>query len=319
MKIYVWGTGCGASELQEYGVDPKDIHAFIDSFPSGPEFMGKPVLLPEDVRWDGDSFIIVSARQSGEISEKCAELGFDPERILFLRNHFRLVDINRSYDNAVGILGENAAEHLRGSVRAVRTPEWTSSPLLGEKDMENDWVRVAALVQAARRLESVRGAAAELGVYKGAFARCINALMPDRKLYLFDSFEGFDEKEAESEGKTGSMFAEAHRNTAEDMVLKRMPHPEQVVIRKGWFPETANDIAEEFAFVSLDVDLEESSYAGLAYFYPRLSPGGMIFLHDYSSPSLPGVSKAVVRYEAVLGEKLHAMPLPDVNGTLVIC
>ena len=50
MKIYVWGTGCGASELQEYGVDPKDIYAFIDSFPSGPEFMGRPVLLPEDVR-----------------------------------------------------------------------------------------------------------------------------------------------------------------------------------------------------------------------------------------------------------------------------
>ncbi len=319
MKIYVWGTGCGAGELQDSGVSPEKVYAFIDSYPSGTEFMGRPVLLPEDVRWDDDSFIIVTARQSGEILERCRQLGFDPERVLFLKNHYSLNDLNCSYETAKTLFGEKTAEKLRQPVRIVRTPEWTGSPLLGEKDLENDWVRVASLVQAARRLEGVKGAAAELGVYKGAFARCINALMPERKLYLFDTFEGFDPEEAAAEGKAGSAFAEAHKNTAEDMVIKRMPHPENVTVKKGLFPGTAEDINEEFAFVSLDVDLEESTYAGLAFFYPRLAPGGMIFIHDYSNPALPGVAAAVIRYEAVLGEKLHAMPLPDVNGTLVIC
>ena len=319
MKLYVWGTGCGAGELQSSGIDLKTIHAFIDSYPSGSGFMGKPVLLPEDVRRDEEYFIIVTARQSGEIAARCGEIGLDLSCVLFLKNHYGLSDLNRSYATAEKLLGAEAVEKLRQQVRIVRAPEWTDSPLLGEKDLENDWVRVASLVQAARRLEGVKGAAAELGVYKGAFARCINALMPDRKLYLFDTFEGFDPDEAAAEGKAGSAFAEAHKNTAEAMVLKRMPHPEQVILKKGLFPKTAEDVTVEFAFVSIDVDLEESTYAGLAFFYPRLAPGGMIFVHDYSSPDLPGVAKAVERYEAAIGKKLHAMPLPDVNGTLVIC
>ena len=33
MGIYVWGTGCGASELIEAGLKPEKIEAFVDSFP----------------------------------------------------------------------------------------------------------------------------------------------------------------------------------------------------------------------------------------------------------------------------------------------
>ncbi len=45
-----------------------------------------------------------------------------------------------------------------------------------------------------------------------------------------------------------------------------------------------------FSFVHLDVDLYESTLAGLEYFYPRLIPGGVILSHDYSI--LAGVKKA---------------------------
>ena len=33
MGIYVWGTGCGASELIERGMELEQITAFVDSFP----------------------------------------------------------------------------------------------------------------------------------------------------------------------------------------------------------------------------------------------------------------------------------------------
>ena len=49
MGIYVWGTGCGASELIERGMGLEKITAFVDSFPMGDTFLGKPVVLPEDV------------------------------------------------------------------------------------------------------------------------------------------------------------------------------------------------------------------------------------------------------------------------------
>ena len=70
--------------------------------------------------------------------------------------------------------------------------------------------------------------------------------------------------------------------------------------------------------VSLDVDLEESTLAGLRYFYPRLTAGGYLLLHDCLSPALPGVRAALRRYEQETGSRLHKVPLCDINGTVVI-
>ena len=47
MAIYVWGTGCGASELLERGFTLDRVEAFVDSYPMGNTFLGKPVLLPQ--------------------------------------------------------------------------------------------------------------------------------------------------------------------------------------------------------------------------------------------------------------------------------
>lgn len=79
----------------------------------------------------------------------------------------------------------------------------------------------------------------------------------------------------------------------------------------------AEGLDETFAFVSLDMDFEESIYEGLKYFYPRMSENGYIFVHDYNS-SLRGVEKAVDRYEEDYKVNLRKMPLCDANGTLVV-
>lgn len=42
---------------------------------------------------------------------------------------------------------------------------------------------------------SIEGSVAEAGVYQGNFSAVINKCFPTRKLYLFDTFEGFDSKE----------------------------------------------------------------------------------------------------------------------------
>ena len=44
---------------------------------------------------------------------------------------------------------------------------------------------------------------AELGVYRGEFAKEINKVFPDRTLYLFDTFEGFAEQDCDTEVKKG--------------------------------------------------------------------------------------------------------------------
>ena len=46
MGIYVWGTGCGASELLEQGFALERVETFVDSFPMGETFLDKPVIIP---------------------------------------------------------------------------------------------------------------------------------------------------------------------------------------------------------------------------------------------------------------------------------
>lgn len=315
MEIYVYGTGCGAGELIDTALPPERVAAFVDSAPAAASFLGKSVITPEELAERDYDLILVTSRQTEAIAARCAELGIDADRLLFLKNNFRLSDRNRCYARAEALLGAEFVEKLRGSQRLIRTPLWSERETLPGEDLDNDYVRLKTLEAICRELKEVPGAAAELGVYRGGFARCINALLPERRLWLFDSFAGFDAQEARGFGEG---FVGAHRNTAAERVLARLPHPERAVVRQGLFPGSAAGVEERFALVSLDVDLEESTLAGLRWFLPRMERGGYLLLHDYNSPKLSGVRAALRRYEAERGEALRGVPLCDVNGTLAI-
>ena len=166
---------------------------------------------------------------------------------------------------------------------------------------------------------NIHGSVAELGVYRGDFARCINEAFPDRKLYLFDTFEGFHPKDLEIDTK--SNFSEnaekVFADTSVNMVLGKMKHKEKCVVKKGWFPETAKDVEEIFAFVSIDCDLYSPIYAGLKYFFSHLSKGRYIFVHEYTSSWYKGSRDAVKKF---LNENCnaHLVPVTDMGGTGII-
>lgn len=182
-------------------------------------------------------------------------------------------------------------------------------------------LRAATFRRLADRVSAngIEGALAELGTYRGDFAWQLNERFPERRLYLFDTFDGFDERDIRVEREVSSSRAAAHdfSNTRARDVLARMPYEDQVVIRKGFFPETAQGLEERFALVSIDVDLYAPTLAGLEYFYPRLVRGGAILLHDYNSLQFDGVRKAVEEYERRHG-MLPLIPLSDLHGTAVI-
>ena len=314
MGIYVWGTGCGASELLEQGFALDRVEAFVDSFPMGETFMQKPVILPEQLDISDCDLLIITARHAEAIAERCSQLGIPAEKCLFLKNSMTLQDRNAACSAAKEILGEDLLKKLIPLQRMVSTPAQLNPHSLPEKDLRNDYVRLATLELLCRRLTEVPGATAELGVYRGFFSQCINQLMPNRKLYLFDSFEGFAQ-----EANASDSFQAAHQNTAVDKVLAIMPHPERITVKPGFFPDSLEGLEEQFCLVSLDVDFYQTTLDGLRYFWPRLELGGYLMLHDWGSPKLPGVSKALADYEAEIGGKIPAMPLCDVGGTLVLC
>ena len=188
--------------------------------------------------------------------------------------------------------------------------------------MENDYVRVKCFELVVKEIhkKEVKGNVAEVGVFRGEFAQYINQAFPDRMCYLFDTFDGFDANEALNEVKSGNCtdaFVEAYKQTNVGAVLEKICYVENLVIKQGFFPESLNGLEDTFAFVSIDVDFEESIYQALRYFYPRLNAGGYLFVHDYNS-SLQGVEVAVDRYEKDMHISLCKMPLCDANGTLAI-
>ena len=208
------------------------------------------------------------------------------EAILEARPDLVVMGILTGYEDAVEYLIQNGFPEERIICRFV--------------DL-NTRARRDCLEKIAMILEdkAVPGAVAELGVYRGDFAKVINTVFPDRKLYLFDTFEGFPEEDMNYETENHLLLNTVGKlsNTSVEYVMSRMPHPERCVIRKGYFPETAAGLEEErYAFVNIDVDLYKPILAGLEYFWPRMAENGYIFVHDYFSFSYAGTKKAIEEF-----------------------
>lgn len=142
--------------------------------------------------------------------------------------------------------------------------------------------------------KGIQGAIAELGVDFGDTAKYLNLYYPERTLYLFDTFSGFDSRDRDaSQAKTEELLDCYNVRSNAEQVLDRMFYPETCVIKEGYFPESLNGLEEQFAFVHIDCDLYKPITAGLEYFYPRLNKGGYICVHDYYSLSFPKAKEAV--------------------------
>lgn len=149
--------------------------------------------------------------------------------------------------------------------------------------------------------QNLTGNVAEGGTFQADFAKEMNRVFPQKICYLFDSFEGFDERDVLIEKKMCySKYATGHLNmTTEDLVLSKLPHPEKCVIKKGYFPETTAGLEDEtFCFVNLDFDLYKPTLAGLEFFASRMVKGGIILIHDYFSEGYKGVKQAVIEFAA---------------------
>lgn len=191
-----------------------------------------------------------------------------------------------------------------------------------ERDIDTnyfDYVRTSTLELLCHEIkrQNLAGSAAELGVYKGKFARYINRYLPEKNIYLFDTFEGFNEKDIKTEVENDfSEGTQNFKNTSVENVLAQMPHQDKCIIKKGYFPDSAKDVNEKFCFVSLDADLFDPIYAGLQFFYPKLVPGGYIMVHDFNNDQYTGAKQAV--YTFCDEQSVPFFPIADKAGSVVI-
>lgn len=118
----------------------------------------------------------------------------------------------------------------------------------------------------------------------------------EKKLWIYDSFEGLPEKTGADESALGVDFkrgelAVTKREVKQRFLRAGLPVP---VIKKGWFADlTEADLPDLVALAFLDGDLYESIWDCLRLVGSKMVAGGVILVHDYNNPALPGVAKAV--------------------------
>jgi O-methyltransferase len=165
--------------------------------------------------------------------------------------------------------------------------------------------------------EGIPGDFAELGVYKGVSAKILHHMDPGRKIHLFDTFTGFRDEDLKGEtGIAGTYTPANFADTRIDKVLENIAGTDKVRVYPGYFPETTSGVSGcRFAMVNIDADLYKPTLAALDFFYPRLSPGGVLFIHDYNF-QWQGVMKAVDAFVLSIPEGL--VGIPDMDGTVMI-
>lgn len=153
-------------------------------------------------------------------------------------------------------------------------------------------------LSALQHQNNIRGSVAECGVYRGWFASIINECYPDEKLWLFDTFSGFDNRDVEIDTKQAKDAIEEglfdrFNVTSEAIVELRCMHRENLVFCKGYVPETFVNVDSQFCFVNLDMDLYAPQLAALRFFSKKMVKGGVILVHDYYNEIFTGTAKAV--------------------------
>lgn len=160
----------------------------------------------------------------------------------------------------------------------------------------------------------VPGQFAECGVFTGHSAFLIASILRERgyggELLLFDSFQGLSKPVAQdfavADGyadvvgvqddlRAGRRFFSAPQQYVE----KCLGEFDFIEYFPGWIPECFRGAEEErFAFAHIDVDLYEPVRDSLEFFWPRLSPGGVIQVDDYNLADWPGATRAVDEFRA---------------------
>jgi O-methyltransferase len=264
-----------------------------------------------------------------EVLERLGRIRQSPERYLALAPKLVL-------QGMCGLFA-GASFHLQGQMDLRPGSRWYSTDLVrqyggyyvpgdpvkrGIADLDPwDSVRRDMLVLQLRGIlvRGIPGELAELGVYRGVTARLIHHYMPERRLHLFDTFSGFDERDKASErGLTGVRPSLHHFADTSVMGVRRKIDSRNGNVRfhVGFFPNSIPpDLRDtRFAFVHLDADLYEPMIAGLRFFYERMPPGGVIVCHDYNA--WLGARRAVDEFFA--GKLEIPVPMPDKSGSAVV-
>jgi hypothetical protein len=174
----------------------------------------------------------------------------------------------------------------------------------------------------AKSVAHLEGDTAECGVYMGASSYLMCHAMaggPKRTHFVFDSFEGLSEPDAEDTPftETAKRWKKGDLSVSEEDVRRNLAQFDNIEYLKGWIPDRFPEVADRrFVFVHIDVDLYQPTYDSIAFFFDKLVPGGVLLCDDYGSHWCAGARKAFDEFLADRGEP-PVVHLPTIQGFII--
>jgi hypothetical protein len=184
-----------------------------------------------------------------------------------------------------------------------------------------------------KRVLDVKGSIIECGVYQGAgvmaWAKLSETLEPYnflRKVYGFDTFEGFPSVAEEDKSNTNAeitkvgylkpeydVFSELQECIAALDETRLLKHQEKVILVKGDAMQTIPAFLKEnqhvlVSLLYLDFDLYEPTLLALKEFLPRMPKGAIIAFDELHDPKWPGETRALLEALNLNDYRLESMP-----------
>lgn len=137
-----------------------------------------------------------------------------------------------------------------------------------------------------------------------------------RRIYGFDSFEGFPEPSEEDRSPRNPQKGEWNVSNVKTIyeLLTEACHVERAFVHdnvklcKGFFGESLHKYdGKSVAFLHLDVDLYQSYKVTLEYFWPKMAQGGVVLFDEYHNAlrNFPGASKAIDEFFGELAVQIQ--------------
>jgi hypothetical protein len=165
----------------------------------------------------------------------------------------------------------------------------------------------AELIYDLLKTASLRGNAAECGVFRGGISALMELALRDttRRVWAFDSFRGLPP--GPRSPKETCHYQEGHMAVTEEALRNNLLSvgAEGVVVVPGWFKDTMRVLDLRLSFAHVDCDLYDSTITCIEHLYPMLIPGGFMVFDDYFDLG-GGVKAALDEHLSVTGERLYA-------------
>ena len=213
--------------------------------------------------------------------------------------------------NIKSIYPVEATERDIEIINYILNPDWDKKLSLVTID------KLMNVIQSTKYIieNNIEGDFVECGVWRGgcslAIAMVLNDLKVDRKIYLFDTFEGMTRPGNEDYGYDGfnplKVFEEKQKDNFNDYCyasleyvvskFKDLKLDKYATFIKGDVLKTLNqeeNIPNKIALLRLDTDWYESTKLEMEKLYPKLVRNGVLLIDDYGD--WQGCKKAIDEY-----------------------